>query len=565
MKRMRWQILIVVIALAAIGILLLGQQPVTPQEAAASAQPVSGGTYSEALIGRFGRLNPVLDSFNQPDRDVNRLIFSSLIRFDDRGQPYGDLAESWGISQDGKVYNFSIRPEAEWHDGRPVTSEDVLFTIDLLRSDELPVTGDVREFWKQVESVSLDEKTLQFRLPEPYAPFLDHLTFGVLPKHLLAGLSTAEIIDAEFNLNPVGSGPFRFDKLITRDGEIAGVELASYDSFFGDKPFLDQVIFRYYPDAEAALTAYREGEVMGISQAAEELLPEILATETLDVHTGRLPQLSLIYLNLNDEDLPFFQDAAIRRALMMGLNRQWMIDRTLESQAIIADGPIFPGSWAYYDGIERIDYDTDQALKTIKEAGYSIPAGGGSVREKDGVELAFELVHPDTPRHAALAEAVRSDWAKLGVDVVLVPVPYEQLLADYLEPRQYQAALVDLNMALSPDPDPYPFWDQAQIADGQNYAQWNDRQASEFLERARVTTDHAERMKAYRNFQVRFTSELPALPLFYPVYSYAVDEQVQGVSLGPLYDISNRLNQISKWHLAAARLVPTASPSTPTP
>jgi peptide/nickel transport system substrate-binding protein len=250
---------------------------------------------------------------------------------------------------------------------------------------------------------------------------------------------------------------------------------------------------------------------------------------------------------------------------MMGLNRQWMIDRLLESQAIIADGPIFPGSWAYYDGIERIDYDPEQAFNTIKEAGYSIPAGGGSVREKDGVELAFELVHPDTPRHAALAEAVRSDWAKLGVDVVLVPVPYEQLLADYLEPRQYQAALVDLNMALSPDPDPYPFWDQAQIADGQNYAQWNDRQASEFLERARVTTDLAERMKAYRNFQVRFTSELPALPLFYPVYSFAVDEQVQGVSLGPLYDISDRLNQISKWHLAVARPASTPAPSTPTP
>jgi peptide/nickel transport system substrate-binding protein len=463
------------------------------------------------------------------------------------------------------VYNFSIRPEADWHDGRPVISEDVLFTIDLLRSDELPVTGDVREFWKQVEAVSLDEKTLQFRLPEPYAPFLDHLTFGVLPQHLLAGLSAAEIIDAEFNLKPVGSGPFQFDKLITRDGEIAGVELASFDSYFGDKPFLDQVIFRYYPDAEAALTAYREGEVMGISQAAEEQLPEVLATETLNVHTGRLPQLSLIYLNLNDEELPFFQDAAIRRALMMGLNRQWMIDRLLESQAIIADGPIFPGSWAYYDGIERIDYDPEQAFNTIKEAGYSIPAGGGSVREKDGVEFAFELVHPDTPQHAALAEAVRSDWAKLGVDAVLVPVAYEQLLVDYLEPRQYQAALVDLNMALSPDPDPYPFWDQAQIADGQNYAQWNDRQASEFLERARVTTDLAERMKAYRNFQVRFTSEMPALPLFYPVYSFAVDEQVQGVSLGPLYDISDRLNQISKWHLAVARPASTPAPSTPTP
>jgi peptide/nickel transport system substrate-binding protein len=146
-----------------------------------------------------------------------------------------------------------------------------------------------------------------------------------------------------------------------------------------------------------------------------------------------------------------------------------------------------------------------------------------------------------------------------------VPATYEQLLNDYLEPREYQAALVDLNMAQSPDPDPYPFWDQAQITDGQNYSQWNDRQASEYLERARVTTDIAERIKAYRNFQVRFTSELPALPLFYPVYSYAVDQQVQGVSLGPLYDISDRLNQITKWHLAAARPAPMPTAIAPAP
>ena len=563
---MRWQILIVVIALVAIGILLLAQQPATPLEQTASVQPVSGGTYSEALIGRFGRLNPVLDLNNQADQDVDRLLFSSLIRFDDRGQPFGDLAESWGISQDGKVYNFSIRPDAEWHDGAPVTSDDVIFTIDQLRSDDLPIPEDIREFWKQVEAVTLDDKTLQFRLPEPYAPFLDHLTFGILPKHLLDGLSPAGLIDAEFNLKPVGSGPFQFDSLMSEQGEITGVVLASFDSYFGEKPFLDQVVFRYYPDPQEALAAYREGDVMGISQTSAELLPEVLKTESLNLHTGRLPQLSLVYFNLDNPELPFFQDASLRRTLLMGLNRQWMIDHLLDSQAIIADGPIFPGSWASYEDIERIGYDPERALNIIKEAGYTIPAGGGSVREKDGVPFSFELAHPGTPIHTALAEAIRSDWAKLGVEVKLKPVTYEELLKDYLEPRTYQAALVDMNLSRSPDPDPYPFWDQAQISGGQNYAQWNDRQASEYLERARVTTDIAERAKADRNFQVRYTTEMPALPLFYPVYSYAVDQQVQGVSMGPLYDLSDRLNNVAKWYLIARR--PAATPaetSTATP
>jgi peptide/nickel transport system substrate-binding protein len=565
MKKMRWQLLIVALALVAIGFLLRAQQPTPQEQSAAPVQPVSGGGYSEALVGEFGRLNPILDYYNQADRDVSKLIFSGLVRFDDRGLPNGDLAESWGISQDGKVYNFSIRPNAVWHDGEPVTSEDVVFTTGLLRSEELPIPQYVRDFWNQVEVLALDEKTVQFRLPEPYAPFLDYLAFGVLPKHLLDGLSPADLINADFNLKPVGSGPFRFEDLLSEEGKITGVALSSFQEYFGEKPYLEKVEFQYYPDDQSALAAYQSGDVLGISELDQGTLSQALKIPELKMYTGRLPELTLIYLNLDGAKLPFFQDATFRRALLMGLNRQQMIDRILNSQAFIADGPVFPGSWAYYDGIERINFDPETALATLKKAGYTLTAGGGGVREKDGVALSFELVHPDTPEHTAMAEAIRRDWGKLGVDVQLKAVPYDQLVSDYLETRDYQAALVDLNMTRSPDPDPYPFWDQAQISDGQNYSNWNDRQASEFLERARITSDLAERTKAYRNFQVRFTTEMPALPLFYPVYSYGVDEQVQGVGMGPLYDISDRLNTIAAWYLSARRATTTPPEPTVTP
>ncbi len=564
MKNMRWQLLVVVLALAAIGVLLASQQPVVPQQVA-TVQPVTGGSYSEALIGAFGRLNPVLDFYNQADRDINKLIFSGLVSFDDRGLPVGDLAESWGISQDGTVYNFSIRPDASWHDGTPVTSADIVFTVDLLRSDELPVPDDLREFWKQIEILPLDDSTVQFRLPEAFAPFLDYAAFGILPEHKLGSLSPAEIIDADFNLEPVGSGPYQFKRLLSEAGSITGVVLSSFDDYYRETPFIDEVIFYYYPDSQSAVTAYQDGDVQGISQLDRDTFYQVLAASELSMFSGRLPRLTQIYLNLDDPDLPFFQDASVRRALLMGLNRQWMIDNVLESQSLIADGPIFPGSWAHYEDIERIPYDPDAALAALKEAGFTIPSGGSTVREKDGEPLSFELVHPATPTHTALAEAIRRDWSKLGVDVQLIPVSYEEILADYLVPRQYQAALVDLNMTRSPDPDPYPFWDQAQINDGQNYSNWDDRQASEFLERARITTDIGERAQAYRNFQVRFTSEMPALPLFYPVFSYVVDQEVQGISMGPLYDLSDRFNTISSWYLAAqlAAADPTTTPTPP--
>jgi len=565
LKRLRWQILIVVLALAAIGVLLLVQQQPNVAQQPAPIQPATGGVYTEAIIGSFSRLNPILDFYNPSDRDASRLVFSGLVRFDDRGLPQGDLAESWGISQDGTAYNFSIRPNAFWHDGEPVTSDDVAFTAEYFRSDDLPIPDDLRALWKDVEVKILDEKTLQFHLPEPFAPFLDYLSFGILPKHLLEDVSAAQLVDTEFNLNPIGSGPYRFDHLISEQGQIKGLVFSAFEDYYNKRPFIDQVVFQYYPYTKAALAAYQQGEVQGINEVTGDILPQVLNTPDLNLYTGRMPELTLVYLNLDDPELPFFQDATLRRALLMGINRQRLVDQVLGGQAIIADGPIFPGSWAYFDGIEHIGFDGEAALETIKKAGYTIPAEGGAVREKDGKKFSFEMVYPDDERHKALFEIIQENWAELGVKVEPKPVAYAELVDSFLEPRSYQAALVDLNLSRSPDPDPYPFWDQAQATGGQNYGKWNDRRASEFIEQARVVADIGERAKAYRNFQVRFASEMPALPLFYPVYSYAVDGQVQGVRMGPLFDPSDRFATVQTWFLLARRPVGVTGTPSPTP
>ncbi len=152
-----------------------------------------------------------------------------------------------------------------------------------------------------------------------------------------------------------------------------------------------------------------------------------------------------------------------------------------------------------------------------------------------------------------MAEQIQSDWAAMGVKVNLEAVPYDQLVLDRLTNRTFQAALVDLNLARTPDPDPYPFWDSVQATGGQNYSQWDDRMASEYLENARVTIDIAERARLYRNFQVLFARELPALPLFYPVFNYGVNEEIQGVRMGPLFDTSDRFLTIQDWYLVSER------------
>jgi peptide/nickel transport system substrate-binding protein len=556
LKKIRWQIVIVLLALGVIGVLLVGQQPVFLPVSAPAEQPVTGGVYTEGLVGAAKRLNPVLDYYNPVDREVDRLLFSGLLRFNARGLPEYDLVESMGISQDGLKYNFTLRPNAVWHDGQPLTSADVVFTIDLLRSEALPLPADVRGLWNTVEVEALDEHTLQFRLPEPFSPFLDYLTFGVLPQHLLGDRSPEALIDDPFNLSPVGSGPYRFERALSENGQLNGLALARFGGYYNQPAFIDQLIFRYYADTASALAAYRAGEIQGISQISRDSLAAALKEPGLNLYSGRLPRLTLILFNLKDQKAPFLQETSIRRALLLGLNRQRMVEQNYQGQAIQADGPIFPGSWAYYEGLEHLAYDPEGAINLLKAAGYTIPAAGGNVRLKENQSLSFELLYPEGQEYALLAEAIGRDWARLGVAIQAKALPYEELLRDRLEPRLFQAALVTLDLARFPDPDPYPFWHQAQATGGQNYTQWDDRQASEFLEQARVSVDLSERARLYRNFQVRFTSELPALPLFYPVYTYAVSNQVRAVSMGPLFDTSDRFATITSWYLEARRASP---------
>lgn len=560
MKRLRWQILVVLATLVVVAVLLYSQQPVLTPIVPEAAR---GGVYTEGLVGSLGRLNPLLDWNNPADRDVDRLIFSGLIKFDAHGLPQPDLAASWGTSADGTIYNFTIRDDAQWQDGTPVTSDDIIFTIDLIKSSSL-FPQDIKDLWSKIDVKKLDDHNLKFTLPEPFAPFLDYATFGILPKHLLESTPPDQLIDAPFNINPIGTGPYKFDHLILDKGQIQGVVLTLNDNYYGQKPYILQVVFRYYPDSKSALDAYDQGEVLGVSQISADMLSKTLEEPGLSLYTASLPQMSIVMLNLKNNEVQFLQNANVRRALMLGLNRNYIISTLLHGEGIVADGPILPGSWAHYDGIERIEYDPEAAISMLKGEGYVIPASGGDVRAKDSESLSFTMVHPDDTLHTQIAQAIQQEWAQIGVQVNLQAVPYDQIIPNYLGPRSYQAALVDLNLARTPDPDPYPFWHQAEATGGQNYSQWDNQAASEYLEQARTETDFTARARLYRNFQVVFAKELPSLPLYYPVYNYAVDAQVRGVQIAPvLYDTSDRLAFISRWYLVTRRtLEQTPEPTT---
>lgn len=545
-NKLRWQILIIVLALIVIAVVLWGQQaePVLVE----APEPTSGGLYTEGLVGSLMRLNPLLAVFNPPDQDPTSLLFSGLIQFDSTGLPQPDLSNYWGISRNGDVYNFSLRQDAFWHDGEQLTSADVVFTVNLLKEPDFPVPADLAEFWAQIEVEALDGQTLQFRLPEAFAPFLDYLDFGILPEHILGGLSAQEIVDSPFNLQPIGTGPFQYDRLIVNEDEITGVVLKKNKDYYGEIAFLDQVKFLYYSTPVNAWNAYLDGEIQGIGEITPEILSDALADENLNLYTSRLPEMSLLLLNLDNPRVPFLGEAEMRKALLHGINRQYLVDHINQGQAIIADGPIFPKTWAYYDGLSRYDFDQDLAIEMVRDLGYTFSGEGATTRtNEDGDRLELDLIYPDTEIHRLIAQSIQENWVKLGVDVTLEALSYTDLI-NVLDRREYQAALVDLNLTSMPDPDPYPFWHQTQATGGQNYSMWNDRQASEYLEQARIILDTGDRARLYRNFQVRFSDQLPALPLYYPVYTYGISADVKGVRIGPIFEPSDRLETINQWY-----------------
>jgi peptide/nickel transport system substrate-binding protein len=564
MRNLRWQLLIAIGGFILVIVLLVGQ---TPAGISIAPEPVAGGVFIEAIIGEIIRLNPVLDFYNQPDRDVDRLLFSGLVRFSSTGLPHPDLAE-WAVTADATLYTMTLREDAVWHDGVPVSSDDVIYTFSKLQDQDYPGPRDLYRLWRRINIIRLDERRVQFQLPEPFAPFLDYLTVGLLPDHLLRGVSAGDLVNHPFNLNPIGTGPFRFDRFLIEDGRISGVSLAAFEDYYEGRPFLERVEFRVYPDAQSAFTATSIDDIHGISPVGIEILPDVLESTDFNLHSSRLPTMNLVFLNTKNAEKPFLSEKNFRQALLHSINRQWIIDEALLGQGVVPAGPIAPSTWAHSESLTPMPFNPEGAAELLDGLGWELPIGAEEddpeyLRTKDDETLSLELIHADNTRQTKIAEMIKKNWEAIGIQVSLVPVEQTSILETYLEPRNFEAVLAELDLMRSPDPDPYPFWHDSQAESGQNYGGFTDRNISIWLEQARITPDFGRRASLYRSFQHRFQNQVPALLLFYPIYSYAVDTQVQGVTIGPISDPSDRFNHITSWHLLARRSSVIPPPQSP--
>jgi peptide/nickel transport system substrate-binding protein len=506
----------------------------------------------EGLVGQPGQLNPLLSGFERPDQAICSLIFSGLTRLNARGEVEPDLASDWEISDDGLSYTFRLRTNARWHDGTPVTADDVILTLRLLQDPEFPGPAELGgNMWRTVKIEEVDRRTLRFKLAEPYAPFLDYTTVGILPSHRIAGTYAVDLPKAEFNLAPVGSGPFQVEDMESEDGTIVSIVLEQFPRHYRARPYLDRIQFRFYPSYRAALRAYEEGEVEGVAQVRADDLARARELPGLSLFSAPIAENAMVFLNLDRADAPFFREQEVRQALMYALDRERIVDEVLGGQGLVSSSPMLPGTWAYSPDTSAYRHDPDQAGVLLDEIGWVLPSQTGGVRHKGGDLLTFTLLSSNDPRREAVAEMLAEQWADVGIDVTVETVPNAEIIKA-LEDREFQAALVHLRLA--GDPDPYPFWHETQVDGGQNYGGFVHRRISEVTERARVTVNRNRREELYDEFQVLFAEQLPSLPLYVPVYTYGVDERINDVQIGPLMHPSDRFRTILNWWIVHRRV-----------
>lgn len=537
-RSIRWQALI-----AFLGIVLLAAIfTTTARDFTNIAVPAKGGVYTEAVVGSPRAINPLLSLSSELDNDLSGLIFQGLVTLNERAEPAPALAESWQFNADEKEVTFNLRRSVRWSDGAPFTAADVVYTVGVLQSDAFANSGQagstfLSQLWRNVTVEQLDDYTVRFRLQQPLASFLAENTVGILPAHLWGRVPNEQFTASLLNLQPVGTGRWRVADLNAQEIRL---EPNPYSS--EAPPLLEALVFRFYPDYPSAFAAFRQGEVDGVRQILPQDIAEAQQSKQMQVLSAPVPGETFVYFNLNSTDAAFLSDTTIRQALYLALDQNKLIDGALNGQGIPADSPLVAGTWAYAP--QQHAADPERAAQMLTDAGWTDSDRDG-VRDREGINLSFELLGDNDPLLQALAE----QWRQIGVEARPHLVTLLSLAADYLSPRTYQAAVT--HWQLVGDPDPYPLWHSTQVENGQNYTGWSNSEADQLMEKGRSINDPGRRIQLYEQFQQIFAQELPALPLYYDVYTFGVSGNVKDVEVGRLNWPWQRFQTADQWHVTS--------------
>ena len=543
----------IMIWLAAIALLIagLGIQYSWNSQGSKKDGAKSGGVYVEGVIGNISTLNPLLAA-SEPEQAVSRLLFSSLYNYDVTGALHTDLAESMTVKDD-KVYTIKLR-NAVWHDGKKLTAEDVVYTINLIKNPQ--VRSPLRVNWLDISARAIDDSTVEFMLPAVYAGFSHALTFPVIPKHILQTVSPSSMREADFSSNPVGSGPFAVKRVQTSESTSSTdvVRMEPNTKYYGAVSTLSRLELRAYGNESLLVKAVNSGEVSAASglslSAADNIKSKQYSTKHWLLNKG-------VYLLMNNRSQTL-QDARVRQALRYATDTS-SIRATVGDNVARLDTPILQSQIGQKLPAAP-DYNLDKAKALLKEAGWTY--NQGQWKGKDGRPLAVAVTTSSgRDEYKKIVDVLKQQWSKLGVDVQLREIDTSSTTTSFvqsvLQPRDYDALLYELE--LGADPDVFAYWHSSQAsASGYNFANYSNRTVDNDLVGGRSRTNSALRAAKYIQFVNQWLNDAPAIGLYQSVGSYVLNNGASIVEpRGSLNTMNDRYADVTTWSTGKASVYKT--------
>ncbi|MEI6345808.1 MAG: peptide ABC transporter substrate-binding protein [bacterium] len=514
--------------------------------------PAAGGELTEGVIGTPHLANPLF-AISEADKDIVSLVYAGLMKVESDGTLIPELAKSYTVSDDGKTYTFTLRDDVTFHDGEPVTADDIEFTIR--KAIDPAVKSPKRANWEGVTVVVLNPQQIVFTLRQPYAAFLESTTLGVLPKHLWKVLDPEQFAFSQYNAQPIGAGPYKIDTAIKNNlGVPTSYSFVPFKGYALGGPLISKLTFIFYPSEEAAIEGYGIGEIEALNTLTPQKAGSVKKTGSFILQSA-LPRIFGVFFNQNQNAL--LTQTEVRAALEMAVDRDEIIRVVLNGYGSSLTGPV-PSDF-------MIGSSTTATASTSPriEAAKQLLAKNGWKPGSDGVmqktvkkttsTLAFSLSTANSEDLIKTAQLLKKQWGMIGAKVEIKSIEEGEFKQSVLRPRRYESVL--FGEAVGRNLDLYAFWHSSQRNDpGVNIALYTNTKADKLLEQARSESDIAKRSKLIVQFTQELAKDQPAIFLYSPSFLYLLPDKVKNVNLTKTSDPSERFSEIERWFINTERV-----------
>lgn len=516
--------------------------------------PARGGQLKEGIIGSPRFINPIL-AISDADRDMTSLVYSGLMKSNSEGDLVPDLAESYSISKDGLVYKFKLKDSAYFHNGEKVTADDVEFTIN--KTQDSALKSPKRANWDGVTVRKLDDREIEFVLKQPYSPFLENTTLGIMPKQVWTNFDSDQFSFSLFNIEPVGSGPYKV-KSLEKDsyGIPTYYTLVSFNKYLSGAPYIKKLLITFYQNEKTLFDAFDGRKIESMSAISSNNAETLKKEKGLTIIRAPLPRIFGIFFN--QSQAPVLANKEVREALNKATDKERIVKEVLNGYGIEISSPIPPDlvDDKNSTGDETVSKKED-ASSRVEKALALLQDNGWKMNEEEKVlekktksetqQLRFSISTSNTHELKKVAEIVKEEWEKLGAQVEVKIFEAGDLNQNVIRPRKYDALL--FGEIIGRDLDLFAFWHSSQRKDpGLNIALYANSKVDKLLEDVRKIDDKKEKMEKYKQFEDEVAKDLPVVFLYSPDFIYVIPEKIKGYSTGQVITPADRFLNVNEWY-----------------